>query len=381
MRASTLPAALAALLIALACPLAAAAANGVTDQEVRIGASVVLSGPLGAQTAEYGAGARLYFDAVNARGGVHGRKIVYRTLDDAFDVKRAVDNTRRLIEQERVFLLYNNTGTAHTAAILPLAAEAKTVVFGPVTGASALRQQFNRYLFHVRAGYADEATRIARQLQEIGVTRIATLRQDDAFGNVLSAEIRQAAAAHQLQIVAEAAVDAKQPDFAGAAAAVAQARPQAVIMCTAGATFIGLVKALATAPAHPPIYGFSVVSVDQVTRELGPAARGVVLAQIMPSLSNRANPVVNEFLTLAEARGTAGAPSQSRFEGFVHARVLVEGLRRAGRDLSTDSFIRAMESAGEISFGKFSARYSPQSHSGSSYVELAIIDGAGKLRY
>lgn len=380
MRAHTWPAAAAALLIALACG-PARATNGVSEHEVRIGASVVLSGPLGAQTAEYGAGARLYFDAVNARGGVHGRKIVYQTLDDGFDVKRAVENTRRLIEQERVFLLYNNTGTAHTAAILPLAAESKTVVFGPVTGASALRQQFNRYLFHVRAGYADEAGRIAKQLHEIGITRIATLRQDDAFGNALCAETRQAAATHKLQIVAEGAVDAKQPDFAAAAATVAKAQPQAVVMCTAGSTFVGLIKALTTASTPAAIYGYSVVSVDQVTRELGPAARGIVLAQIMPSLSNRGNPAVNEFLTLAEANGAAGARSQSRFEGFVHARVLVEGLRRAGRELSSDSFIRAMESAGEISFGKFSARYSPQSHSGSSYVELAIIDSEGKLRY
>ena len=101
----------------------------------------------------------------------------------------------------------------------------------------------------------------------------------------------------------------------------------------------------------------------------------------MPSLANRSNPAVNEFLTLAEATSQGAAPSQSRFEGFVHARVLVEGLRRAGRDLSTDSFIRGLESGGEITFGKFAVRYSPQSHSGSSYVELAIIDNAGKLRY
>jgi branched-chain amino acid transport system substrate-binding protein len=221
------------------------------------------------------------------------------------------------------------------------------VVFGPVTGASALRQQYNRYLFHVRAGYADEAKSIARQLYEIGITRIATFRQDDPFGNALSAEIRQAAAAHKLEIVAEAAVDAKKPDFEGAAATMAKAQPQAVIMCTAGSTFVGFVKALSMTPAHHPIYGFSVVSVDQVTRELGATSRGIVLAQIMPSLSNRANPVVSEFLALAPATAAGGVPPQSRFEGFVHARVLVEGLRRAGRDLSTDSFVRALESAGE----------------------------------
>ena len=359
----------------------AAGQNGVTDLEIRIGASAVLSGPLGPQTADYGAGSRLYFDAINAHGGVNGRKIVYTTLDDAFEVKRAVENTKQLIERDKVFLIYNNTGTAHTAAILPIVTEAKTVVFGPVTGASALRQSYQRYLFHVRAGYADEAMRIVRQLREIGITSIATFHQDDGLGKALLVEVQSAAKAHDLSIVAQASVDPKKPDFAAAAAVVAKAAPHAVVMCTAGTTFTGFAKALAATEARPGLYGFSVVSVDQTTRELGPAARGIVLAQIMPSLKNRANPAVNEYLVLVGAKGADAVPSQSMFEGFMHARLLVEGLRRAGRELTSESFIRALESAGEISFGKFSVRYSPQSHAGSSYVELAIIGSDGKLRY
>lgn len=360
---------------------AASPVPGVTDQEIRLGASVVLTGPLGPQTAEYGEGSRLYFDAVNARGGVNGRRIVYRALDDGFDVKKAVENTRQLLEQDKVFLIYNNTGTAHTAAVLPLTTEAKTVVFGPVTGASSLRQGYNRYLFHVRAGYADEAARIARQLHELGVQRVAAFFQDDAFGKALLAEVQKASAAHQLQLVAQVPVDPKQPAFDAAAQAIAKAEPQALLMCTAGTTFSGLLKALAATPARPAVYGFSVVSADQTTRELGPAARGIVLAQIMPSLANAANPVVNEYLTLLKAKKPDARPTTTQFEGFMHARVLVEGLRRAGRELNADSFVHALESAGEIAFGKFAVRYTPQSHAGSSYVELAIIDAEGRLRY
>lgn len=372
-----------ALLLATAPTLAFAAGpvNGVTDREIRLGASAVLSGPLGPQTTDYGVGSRLYFDAVNASGGVHGRKIVYRTMDDGFDVNRAVANTRELLEQHKVFLLYNGTGTAHTAAILPLAVAAKTVVFGPVTGATSLRQDYNRYLFHVRAGYADEAARIVRHLRDTGVARIATFYQDDAFGKALLSEVQKAAATQSVTIVEAVSMDPRQPAFDLAAAKLAQGQPQALVMCTAGSTFTGLLKSLAKTRAHPTVYGFSVVSADQTTRDLGAAARGIVLAQIMPSLSNTANPAVNEFLTLSRAQAGDARPSQSKFEGFMHARVLVEGLRRAGRDLNTDTFVQALESSGEISFGKFSARYSPQSHNGSVYVELAIIDDAGKLRY
>jgi ABC-type branched-subunit amino acid transport system substrate-binding protein len=114
-----------------ACTLAHASDKGVTPTEIKLGASAVLSGPLGAQTSEYGVGSRLYFDAVNAAGGVHGRKISYVTLDDGFDVKRAAENTRKLIDEHGVFMIYNNTGTAQTAAILPLLEQSKTLVFGP----------------------------------------------------------------------------------------------------------------------------------------------------------------------------------------------------------------------------------------------------------
>ena len=358
-----------------------AATQWVSEQEIRIGASVVLTGPLGAQTFEYGEGSRLYFDAVNAAGGIHGRKIVYRTRDDGFDVNRAVENTKALLEQDQVFLIYNNTGTAHTAAILPLVAETKTVVFGPVTGASALRQTYHKHLFHVRAGYADEAARIVRQLHELGVQRVAALFQDDAFGKALLAEVRKAATARQLDLVAQVALDPKQPAFDAAAQASAKAAPQALIMCTAGSTFTGSLKALAATAARPVVYGFSVVSVDQVNKDLGPASRGIVLAQIVPSLANGANPAVSEYLALVRAKGGNAKPTTTQFEGFMHARVLVEGLKRAGRNLTTETLVQALESGGEIAFGKFAVRYTPQAHNGSSYVELAIIDADGRLRY
>ncbi|NRF67766.1 ABC transporter substrate-binding protein [Aquincola sp. S2] len=355
--------------------------KGVTPTEIKLGASAVLSGPLGAQTNEYGAGARLYFDAVNAAGGVHGRKISYVTLDDGFDVKRAVANTRKLIDEQGVFMIFNNTGTAQTAAILPIVEESRTIVFGPVTGASAFRDKYNRYVFHVRAGYAAEARRIVSQLKLIGMARVAVFYQDDGLGKTLLAELRKAAAAEGLALLTEIRLDPQQPDFEAAADATQKAQPQAVILATAGATFTNYVGAVLKTPARPGFYGFSVAGHDVIKRELKDKARGTVLAQIMPSLRNPSTPVVADYLNLLRERSPAAAPSTSQFEGFIHARLLVVGLRRAGRNLTTDSFITAMESAGDIAFGRFIAKYTPQTHIGSAYVELAIMDEAGELRY
>jgi ABC-type branched-subunit amino acid transport system substrate-binding protein len=361
--------------------VAQAGDEGVTPTEIRLGASQVLSGPLGPQTLQYGEGARLLFDAVNAAGGIHGRKISFKTLDDGFDPKRAVENTRTLIRDDKVFMLFNSTGTAQTAAVLPLLKETKTILFGPVTGASSLREGVNPYLFHVRASYANETEKIVSQLKQIGVTRVVYFYQDDGLGKALLGEVKKATAAAGLTLLAEIKVDPAAPDFAAAAAATAQANPQAVIVGTAGLTFPNYAKAVLATAARPVFYGFSVASLDVINRELKEKARGIVLAQVMPSLRNATIPVVAEYLSLLKARSPDAIPSASQFEGFVHARLLVEGLRRTGRELSTASFTKTLQSANEINFGRFSAKYSPRSHNGSDYVELAIIDAEGRLRY
>jgi branched-chain amino acid transport system substrate-binding protein len=355
--------------------------SGITPTEIRLGASQVLSGPLGPQTQQYGEGARLLFDAVNASGGIHGRRIGFVSLDDGFDPARALQNTRQLVEQDKVFLLFNSTGTAQTAAVLPYLTEQKTILFGPVTGASGLRDTFNRYVFHVRASYANESERMVSQLRQIGVTRIAFFYQDDGLGKALLTEVRKAVSQQGLPPVIEIKVDPASPDFAAAAAATAEAAPQAVIVGTAGLTFPRYVAAVQSTAARPVYYGFSVASLDVINRELKDRARGIVLAQIMPSLRNTSIAVVVEYLQHLKEKDPAATPSASQFEGFVHARLLVEGLRRTGRDLSTERFISTMQSAREMAFGRFTARYSPGSHNGSSYVELAIIDVDGRLRY
>ncbi|MBT9550295.1 MAG: ABC transporter substrate-binding protein [Hydrogenophaga sp.] len=354
---------------------------GVTPTEIRLGASAVLSGPLGPQTVQYGEGSRLLFDAVNASGGVHGRKISYVTLDDGFDPKRAVENTQKLLADNKVFMVFNSTGTAQTAAVLPLLKESKTILFGPVTGASALRDNFNPYVFHVRASYANESVRMLSQLKQTGVQRVAFFYQDDGLGKALLAEVKKASVAENLPLVVEVKVDPASPDFAAAAATTAQANPQAVIVGTAGLTFTNYVKALQATAARPVLYGFSVANPDGINRELKDKARGIILAQIMPSLRNNTVPVVAEYLKLHAAKSPDVPPSAAQFEGFVHARLLVEGLKRTGRELNTASFIKTMEGAGEIAFGRFTAQYSPKSHNGSNYVELAILDADGRLRY
>jgi branched-chain amino acid transport system substrate-binding protein len=357
---------------------------GVTDNEIKLGASLALSGPLGPGTNLYGEGAMLLFDEINRKGGIHRRKITFKRVDDAFDVKRTVENTKKLINEDKVFMIFNNTGTAHTAAILPTLEENKTIIFGPITGAPVFREKFNRYLFNVRGSYVDEARQIAAQLKLTGIRRVAIAAQTDSLGTAIGSEFTKAVEAEKIDIVLRVTLDNKAPDFQAAAKAIVDAKPEAVLLATGGTIAAGLTKALYATPTTnllPRLYGSSVSGADTVTRELGKTARGMIFAQIVPSLRDRREPIVAEYRELLAKKDPKAVPTANQLDGYIHAKVLVEGLTRAGRNLNTESFIAAMESIKSLQFGKFIAKYSPTSHNGSSYVELGIIDADLMLRY
>jgi branched-chain amino acid transport system substrate-binding protein len=370
--------------VCLAMPTAHAVNAGVTSNEIKLGASLAMSGPLGPGTKLYGDGAMLLFDEVNRKGGINGRKISFKRVDDAFDVKRTVENTKKLIEEDNVFMIFNNTGTAHTSAILPMIEESKTIIFGPITGAPVFREKFNRYLFNVRGSYVDEAKQIAAQLKLTGINRVAIAVQTDSLGTAIGGEFAKAIEAEKIQLVLKTTLDNKAPDFNAAAKAIVEARPEAVLLATGGTIAAGLTKAIHAMPTTnrvPPFYGSSVSGADTVIRELGKKARGMVFAQIVPSLRDRREPIVAEYRSLLAKKDPKAVPTANGLDGFIHAKVLVEGLNRAGRNLTTDSFIAAMESIKSLQFGKFIAKYSPTSHNGSSYVELGIVDSELLLRY
>lgn len=369
------------LALAACIPFSVLAERGVTANEIKIGASRVLSGPLGPQTTRISDGAQLLFDEINESGGIHGRKINFIQFDDQFQVPLAVENTKKLISEEQVFMLFNSTGTGQTAAILPLLSQTRTVLFGPITGASAFRQKVNPYLFHVRASYADEAEKMVSQMALIGLTKVAMAYQEDPFGNTLLNEIELAAKRHNVELIAKIPLDTSKTSYTDEARKLASLRPQALVLGGAGLTVPRVIAAVQATEAKPTFYGFSVASLGAINGVLKENARGIVLARIMPSLRNSAVSVVRDYLALLEKRKPGAQPSADEFEGYVHARLLVAALEKAGPDLTTPRLIDAIESLKEVAWGSFRARYSSKSHNGSAYVELAIINREGRLMY
>lgn len=350
---------------------------GVSDDEILIGQSCQLSGPLAPLSQELRLGAGLVFDQVNAQGGVHGRRIRVIAHDDAYDPQRAADNVRRLIEQDRVFALFNLSGTLTAHAALPFVKEHKVPLVAPFTGSDALRSEFNRHVFNVRAGYGDEIGKMVQHLSTLGMSRVAVAYLNNPFGKSALALAEAAAARYKVQLAVAAPLEVDGKALKESVQAIAAQRPHAVIMATAGritSDFIGAYRAAGDGAAQ--FYALSVVSSQQLIRELGDRSRGIVIAQVMPYPWGSASRVARELGELAQKADVAEL-TYNHMDGFVSARVLVEGLRRAGRNLDREGFVRALESLSDFDLGGYKVRFSGSHRNGSSYVELSVV-GASK---
>eukprot|EP01041_Mallomonas_annulata_P033782 gene33782-56452_t len=175
-------------------------------------------------------GAKLYFDAVNARGGINGQKIELVSVDDKFDPKVTVEVSRKLVTEQKVLALFLNRGTPHSQALLPLLAEFKVPLVGPSTGAMVLHEPVNPWVFNVRATYQREAAKAIEHLASIGITRIALLETDDSFGADSAAGALKGFAAVKQTPVLQEKFPRDKPDFTELAARVVKSNAQAVMV-------------------------------------------------------------------------------------------------------------------------------------------------------
>jgi branched-chain amino acid transport system substrate-binding protein len=353
------------------------AEDGVTDSRILIGQTVGVTGQIAAPVKEMMAGANAYFEAINKAGGVNGRKIELRTLDDKFDPALAAANADTLIRKEHVLALFQSRGTPHTEAILPLLAANKVPLIAPSTGAMLFHQDTNRYLFNVRAKYQDEVNKAVRQFSTIGIKKISLLYVDDTFGKDGLAGFQSVMAQQKLIPVSINSFDRAKPELDAVVASVAKANPQAVIIISSSATTIELIKKLR---AQSPLIQLMTLSNNSslaFVESLGKLGQGVMMSQIMPAANSLATGLGQEFKAMTQASGIT--PSYAAMEGFVAAKVLVEGLKRAGRPLTRESLVSGLESMRRVDLGGLVLSYNERDHNGSDFVELTMISKDGKF--
>jgi len=358
-----------------------AAETGVTADTILLGQSAALTGSTAVLGKQMNSGARLYFDYINQQGGVFGRKIELKALDDAYEPDEAVKNTKKLIEEDRVFALFGYVGTPTSQAAVPLANQARVPFFAPFTGAQSLRDPRSRYVFHVRAGYDEETAAIVRQIRTTGLKRVAVVYNDDAYGKAGIAGVEQAIkslpADSGVKLVAQESVIRNTVEIGDAMQGALKASPDAIVLISAYRTVGAFVKEALRRGYSGQFYNVSFVGTQALAKEVGPQGSGVIISQVMPHPGNATLPVVREYLRLLQASGKQNEFDYASIEGFIAAKAFVEGLRRTGRDVTREKFITAVESMRNVDLGGFIVQYGPDNHVGSKFVEMTIINSRG----
>ena len=347
------------------------------DSRVILGQSAAFSGPSAQLGTQFHAGAKLWFDQQNAKGGVAGRNVEIRNLDDGYEPDRCVANTEKLIKDE-VFALFGYIGTPTSLAALPLATSARVPFIAPFTGAMGLREPFKREAFHLRASYDDETALIVKQLIELSQNRIGVFYQNDAYGKAGLSGVTKALAARQLKPIAEGTVERNSEDVAAAVAKLAKSGAQAIVQIGAYKACAAFIRQARKAGYGGKFYNVSFVGTQALADELGKDGAGVVVSQVVPSPYNPARPVSREFVAAAKQQGRVQA-NLSSMEGYLAAKLFTEGLKRAGGKPTREALIAALESINE-DFGGYRVSFGPGNHVASKFVELSMLTGDGRVR-
>lgn len=360
----------------LAASLALTAAHA--PAQIVVGQTAGITGAAASGVKETTDGARLYIDAVNARGGVNGQRIELRSLDDKFDPKLAAENARKLVADPALVALFLSRGTPHSQAILPVLAESKTPLIAPSTGAMVMHQPVNPWVFNVRATYQREAEKAVVHLTSVGVTRIAIVQVDDSFGADCTVGALRGFELAKLKPAAHLKFDRSKPDFDPVASAVQRADAQAVLLIATGSMAADAVKAIRAARSQAQVVTLSNNASAGFVKGLGEHARGTIVSQVFPSERSLAVPLIKEAHDLAQAKGLPGL-SPAMMEGYAAAKVLVEGLKRAGANPTRKSLVAALNAMSRFDLGGLELGYSATDHTGLDYADLSIIGADGRF--
>lgn len=346
---------------------------------LKIGQSIALSGPLGELGQAMHQGAKACFDGINAKGGIGGRPIELTALDDGYDVKRALTNVKGLIEDRSTFALFNCMGTPMIEAMLPQVIESGVPFFSPFSGALLARPKNARNVFNIRASYPEEAEQLVQHLATIGIKRIAIAYQNNAFGKEVYEGARLAIEKHRLTSAAVVTVENDASDAGSAAAKLAAANPEAVLIGLAGKPTVEFVKAIRAQRRGLPLYALSIMGSAATIKSLGDDATGIAISQVMPLPSNTVVPMVREFQQAWKATGTKLEASHLALEGYVNARVFAEVMRRAGRNVTRANFIESAWSMKRYDLGGFEVGFSEPGKNASRFVELTMVGRDGRF--
>ena len=350
--------------------------------ELVIGQVAPLSGVLASTGHQMVVGGQIYFDAINAQGGIHGAKIRHVVVDDGYTVAETVRLTRDMLAQPAVVALFGFAGTANVTQLLTegvLEAGGAAMV-APYTGGESLRNPFNPWIFHVRAGYADEAEHMVQQVTTLGMDRIAVMYQDDGFGKAGLQGVKSALEKRNLKLAVAAGYERNTDKVEEAVKLIKASDAQAIIMISVNKSTAAFIKLYRLNGGRAQLYNISVVDPAELVKLAGlKNAHGLGISQVVPYPYGANMAVVREYQMLLKKYAPNELVNYTSFEEFLGAKVLVEALRRAGPNPTRAKVIKSLETMDKFDTGGVTVNYSPVNRLGSRYVEVTVIGSTGKL--
>lgn len=350
--------------------------------DIVIGQVAPLSGVLATTGAQMVLGGKIYFDEINARGGIYGSKIKVQVADDGYKVDETVRLTKEMLAKPEVVALYGFAGTANVGKLLSekVLDDGAAPLVAPYTGGEPLRSPFNPWIFHVRAGYADEAEHMVQQITTLGMKRIAVMYQDDGFGKAGLAGVEAAVARRGLKLSVAAGYERNTDKVEDTVTKIRASDAQAVIMISINKPTARFTRLYREASGGAQLYNISVVDPAEIVKLAGlKNAHGLGISQVVPYPYQPKLAAVLEYQKLLKKYAPDQHINYTSFEQFLGAKVLVEGLRRAGPNPTRAKLIKALESLDRFDLGGITVSYAPDNRIGSRYVEVTVIGSTGKL--
>lgn len=355
----------------------AQATDGLTATEVKIGMVNVQTGPASGLGKGMRYGAEAVFKAVNGKGGVHGRRINLVVGDDGYEPDKAIDETLKMIEQQKVFSLFGYVGTPTANAVLPIVKEMDVPLVGAFTGAMSLRQPVTQQVFNVRASYDDEAETLVAHFLAKGAKSVAVFYQDDGFGTAVLSGTEKALKKRNMAIAAKGTFARNTLAIKTGLAAMLDAKPDAVVMVGTYAPLAAFIKEARTAGLKAQLATVSFVGTDNLVTEVGKDGDGVVISQVVPFPEDNDLPIQRECREALQAHGSERLGFVN-FEGCITAKVMVAALERAGKEPGRGELVAALNGMQGYDLGGLKLAFAVGNHQALSDVFLTQIQN-GKI--
>lgn len=354
-----------------------AATDGLSPTEIKLGMVNVQTGPASGLGKGMRSGAEAVFKAANAKGGVHGRKVNLVVGDDGYEPNRAVDETLKMIEEQKVFSLFGYVGTPTSNAVLPIVKEMDVPLVGAFTGAMSLRQPVTKQVFNVRASYDDEAETLVAHFIAKGAKTVGVFYQDDGFGLAVLSGTEKALKKRSMQVVAKSTFQRNTLAIKTGLAAMLEAKPDAVVMVGTYAPLAAFIKEARSAGLKSQLATVSFVGTDNLVAEVGKDGDGVLISQVVPF------PEDNDLPLQRECRDALAAHNGEKlgfvnFEGCITAKVMLAALERAGKEPERAKLIDTLRAMNGVDLGGMKLAFAEGNHQAFGDVFLTQIQG-GKI--